>query len=418
VKVTVEKIDDINYILSGTVENSLIKEKVEKRKLEISKEKKTEETPTDKTIEQDAAGEVFKDFIAAGIAEANIPVESILGQPGLKKYEQRKDEVFFEVELSTSPKVHTDINYKEITPLFTKPVAAPEEIEKKLAEFVLKQAPFTPIPTPRAVENDDVTVIDFEGFIDGKAFEGGNAEKFNLKIGSNSFIPGFEEQLIGMEYGQTKDVILSFPDDYQAEDLAGKEAKFVVTLHEIQEQHPQTPDDAFAKKILSDDNATLTTLKEKFADQITSEELSHVYMNEVKPKMIDALLSKYDFTLPNNIIEQEIDAKVREKIRGYTQEQHKEFMEDKDKFMELRESVRQAARDSIKIALIVEALAAKEGVEVTENEVHAALGYQAMMSGQDASELLKYYQENNLMTSAKMGLIEDKLFGIMLGFHK
>ena len=86
--------------------------------------------------------------------------------------------------------------------------------------------------------------------------------------------------------------------------------------------------------------------------------------------------------------------------------------------MELRESVRQAARDSIKIALIVEALAAKEGVEVTENEVHAALGYQAMMSGQDASELLKYYQENNLMTSAKMGLIEDKLFGIMLGFHK
>lgn len=417
-KVTVEKIDDINYILSGTVENSLIKEKVEKRKLEISKEKKTEETPTDKTIEQDAAGEVFKDFIAAGIAEANIPVESILGQPGLKKYEQRKDEVFFEVELSTSPKVHTDINYKEITPLFTKPVAAPEEIEKKLAEFVLKQAPFTPIPTPRAVENDDVTVIDFEGFIDGKAFEGGNAEKFNLKIGSNSFIPGFEEQLIGMEYGQTKDVILSFPDDYQAEDLAGKEAKFVVTLHEIQEQHPQTPDDAFAKKILSDDNATLTTLKEKFADQITSEELSRVYMNEVKPKMIDALLSKYDFTLPNNIIEQEIDAKVREKTRGYTQEQHKEFMEDKDKFMELRESVRQAARDSIKIALIVEALAAKEGVEVTENEVHAALGYQAMMSGQDASELLKYYQENNLMTSAKMGLIEDKLFGIMLGFHK
>ena len=93
-------------------------------------------------------------------------------------------------------------------------------------------------------------------------------------------------------------------------------------------------------------------------------------------------------------------------------------MEDKGKFMELRESVRSAARDSIKIALIVEALAVKEDVEVLENEVHAALGYQAMMAGQDAQELLKYYQENNLMTSAKMGLIEDKLFGIMLGFHK
>ncbi len=417
-KVTVEKVDDINFILSGTVENSLIEDKVKKLKENTAKEKKTDETSSDEKIEQDAAGEVFKDFISAGIKEAGIAVESILGQPSLKKYEQRKDKVFFEVELSISPKVHTDVDYKEITPVFTKPVASPQEIENKLAEFVLKQAPFTTIPTPKAVENGDVTVIDFEGFIDGKAFEGGSAQKFNLKIGSDSFIPGFEEQLIGMEYGQTKDVHLSFPDDYQAEDLAGKETKFVVTLHEIQEQHPITPDDAFAKKILSDEKATLTTLKEKFADQITSEELSRVYMNEIKPKMIDALLSKYDFTLPNNIVEQEIDAKVREKTRGYTQEQHKEFMEDKGKFMELRESVRASARDSIKLALIVEALAEKENVEVHENEVHAALGYQAMMSGQDTQELLKYYQENNLMTSAKMGLIEDKLFGIMLGFHK
>jgi len=165
VKVTVEKIDDINYILSGTVENSLIKEKVEKRKAEIAKEVKTDETPSDETIEQDAAGEVFKDFIAAGMVEANISVDSILGQPALRKYEQRKDEVFFEVELSTSPKVHTDVDYKEITPVFTKPVASPEDIEKKLAEFALKQAPFTAIPTPRAVENDDITVIDFEGLV-------------------------------------------------------------------------------------------------------------------------------------------------------------------------------------------------------------------------------------------------------------
>ncbi|MDF1876675.1 trigger factor [Sulfurimonas sp. SAG-AH-194-L11] len=417
-KVTVEKTDDINFILSGTVENSLIKEKVEKLKAKIAKEKKTDETPSDDTIEQDAAGEVFKDFIAAGIKEANIPVDSILGQPGLKKYEQREDTVYFEVELSTSPEINADIDYKDIVPEFTKPVASPEDIEKKLIEFATKQAPFKTIPTPKAVENGDVTVIDFEGFIDGKPFEGGSAEKFNLKIGSDSFIPGFEEQLIGMEYGETKDVILIFPDDYQADDLAGKESKFVVTLHEIQEQIPETPDDAFAKKILSDEKATIETLKEKLADQITSEELSQIYMSELKPKIIKALLAKFDFTLPNNIVEQEIDAKVREKTRAYSQEQHKEFMEDKGKFMELRESVREEARDSIKTALIVEALAKREGVIVQDQEVHAAIGYQAMMGGQDAQELLKYYEENNLMNSAKLGLTEDKLFGIMLGFNK
>ncbi|MDQ7044029.1 MAG: trigger factor [Sulfurimonas sp.] len=416
-KVTVERIDDINFILSGTVDNSTIESKVAKLKENIAKEKKDDEA-SDETIEQKAAGEVFKDFIDAGIKEANIDVENILGQPGLKKYEQQKDKVYFEVELSISPEINVDIDYKTIVPAFTKPVASAEDVETKLTEFATKQAPFKTIPTPKAVEDGDVTVIDFEGFIDGKPFEGGSAEKFNLKIGSNSFIPGFEEQLIGMEYGETRDVTLRFPDDYQADDLAGKESKFVVTLHEIQEQIAEMPDDAFAKKILSDETATLDTLKEKLAEQITSQELSQLYMSELKPKMITALLSQFDFTLPNNIVEQEIDAKVREKTRGYSEEQHKTFMEDKGKFMELRESVRQAARDSIKTALIVEALAKKEGVEVHEQEVHAALGYQAMMAGQDAQELLKYYQENNLMTSAKLGLIEDKLFGIILGFHK
>lgn len=425
-KVTVEKIDDINFILSGTVENSLIKEKVEKLKAKIAKEKKTDkktdektdETPSVETIEQDAAGEVFQDFIAAGMKEANIPVESILGQPALKKYEQRKDTVYFEVELSTSPEVSTDIDYKTIIPIYTKPVASVEDIEKKLAEFVIKQAPFKTIATPKTLENNDIAIIDFIGYIDGETFEGGSADKFNLKIGSDSFIPGFEEKLIGMNYGETRDVVLSFPDDYSAKDLAGKESKFVVTLHEIQEQIAEIPDDAFAKKILSDEKATLDTLKEKLADQITSEELSQLYMSELKPKIIAALLTKFDFTLPNNIVEQEIDAKVGQKTRNYSEAQHKEFMEDKGKFMELRESVRKEARDSIKTALIVEALAAKEGVVVQDQEVHAALGYQAMMSGQDSQELLKYYQENNLINSAKMGLIEDKLFGIILGFNK
>jgi len=416
VKVTVEKIDDINFILSGTVENSLIKEKVEIRKAAIAKEDKKDDTPTDEKIEQDAAGEVFKDFIAAGVKEANIAVETILGQPGLKKYEQRKDEVFFEVELSISPVVHTDVDYKEITPVFTKPVASSADIEKKLAEFALKQAPFTTIPTPKAIENDDVTVIDFEGFIDGKAFEGGSAKNFNLKIGSDSFIPGFEEQLIGMEYGETKDVLLSFPDDYQAEDLAGKESKFVVKLHEIQEQKVGTLDDAFAQQILSDKTATLDTLKEKLADQIISENLSQIYMKDLKPKIIEILLGRFDFTLPNNIVEQEIDAKVREKTKNFTEAEHKPYIEDKEKFAQLRESVRQEAQDSIKIALIVEAIAKKEGVVVNDQEVLGALGYQAMMAGQDAQELLEYYEKNNLMTSAKIGLTEDKLFGKMLGF--
>jgi len=261
-------------------------------------------------------------------------------------------------------------------------------------------------------------VIDFEGFVDGVAFDGGKAEKFSLKIGSGQFIPGFEEQIIGMKYDEEKTVTVTFPKDYHSADLAGKEAEFKVKLHEIQEQKAETIDDAFAQKVLQKPDATLDTLKKQFSEQVTAEELSQIYMSELKPKIVKALLERFDFTLPNNIVEQEIDAKVREKTRGFSEEQHKSYMEDKGKFNELRESVRDEARKSIKMALIVEALAKKEGIDVHEQEVIAALGYQATMTGQDPQALVQYYQDNNLMTSAKMGLTEDKLFGVILGFHK
>jgi trigger factor len=417
VKVTVKKVDDINFIMSGTVDNSVIEDKVSKLKEEAAKVEKNDES-SDEHIEQNAAGQVFQDFINAGIKEANLDVEKILGQPGLKKYEQQDDSIYFEVEVAISPEINVDIDYKVIAPAYTRPTASPEAVEAKLVEFAQKQAPFTKLEKAKPIENGDVAVIDFTGYIDDKLFEGGSAEKFNIKVGSKQFIPGFEEQLIGMEYGEERDVIVSFPEDYSADDLAGKEAKFVVKLHEIQEQKAETIDDAFAQKVLQKPDATLDTLKKQFAEQVTAEELSQIYMSELKPKIVKALLEKFDFTLPNNVVEQEIDAKVREKTRGFSEEQHKSYMEDKGKFKELRESVRDDARKSIKLALIVEALAKKEGIDVHEQEVIAALGYQATMTGQDPQALLKYYQDNNLMTSAKMGLTEDKLFGHILGFHK
>jgi len=418
VKVTVEKIDDINFIMSGTVDNSVIEDKVTKLKEEAAKVEKNDESSAE-SIEQDAAGQVFQDFINAGIKEGNLNVANILGQPGLKKYEQQENCIYFEVEVAVSPEINVDnIDFKEIAPTYTEPIASPEAVDAKLLEFAQKQAPFTKLEKAKPIENGDVAVIDFTGFIDDKLFEGGCAEKFNIKVGSNSFIPGFEDQLVGMEYGEERDVIVSFPKDYSSDDLAGKEAKFVVKLHEIQEQKAETLDDAFARKILQKEDATLDTLKKQFKEQVTAEEISQIYMSELKPKIVKALLAKFDFTLPNNIVELEIDAKVREKTRGFNEEQHKSYMEDKGKFNELRESVRDEARNSIKMSLIVEALAKKEGIDVHEQEVIAALGYQATMTGQDPQALVKYYQDNNLMTSAKMGLTEDKLFGVMLGFHK
>lgn len=410
-EIAVEKVDEINYIITGTVQTSVIENKVEELKTP-SGEEATEQ------LEQQAAGQVFRAFIDAGIQKAGLPVEKLLGQPGLKTYEKNEDTVTFVVDIAVSPQIDTTIDYADAVPDFERPTASEEAVEAKLAEFSEKQAPYVPIDTPRAVQNGDAAVIDFTGYLDGEPFEGGSAEKFALRIGSNSFIPGFEEQLIGMVYGEERTIGVTFPPDYSSQDLAGKAAEFKLKLHEIKVQKPIVPDDAFAKQILNDESATLETLKTKFADQVVAQTLSDLYNDELKPKLVAGLLAKFDFPLPNNIVEQEIDAKVRERLQYVSQEEQKVLLEDKTQFVSLREAVREEARAGIKIAMLVEALAEKEQISVDEQEVIAALSHHAMMTGQDAQALVKYYQENNLMQSAKLGLTEDKLFGQMLGFDK
>lgn len=420
-KVIVEKLDDINLIISGTIDNKMIEEKLatlkEKTKKE-SAEKDTAEEINDETLQQNAESEVLTDFIEAGLKEVNIDVEKILGQPGFRKYEKRDNGLYLEIAIATNPHIDTDIDYSDIVPTFTQPDADPKDVEAKLLEMTTQHGTFEAIEKPKAAENGDVAVIDFEGFVDGVPFEGGSAEKFNLKIGSNDFIPGFEEQMIGMEYGEERTITVTFPKDYQSTDLAGKVSEFKVKLREIQEQKPAVADDAFAQKVLNDKKATLDTLKGKLADQIQSQALSKFYADTLKPLIVKGLLETFEFTLPANIVEQEIDAKVTERMQQMSEEERIAFTKDKKKFPALREALRAEAEATIKKALILDALAKKEGLEVDDHEIQSALYYQAMMSGQDAQELLKYYEENNLMTAAKMGLTEDKLFGRLLGLDK
>jgi trigger factor len=260
-----------------------------------------------------------------------------------------------------------------------------------------------------------MTVIDFEGFLDGEAFEGGKAEKFNLQIGSGQFIPGFEDQIVGMKYDEERTVKVTFPEEYQSKDLAGKEAEFKVKLHEIQEQVPEDLTDEVAQKILGDEKATVETLKERIKGQLEREEISKLYQNELKPKIVEALVEKFNFALPNNIVDQEIDAKINQKAQEMSPEELNEYKENPEKVEALRDEVRADAEASVKATFIVDELAKKEEVNVTDQEVSQALYYEAMMVGQDPQQVIKYYEENNLLPAVKMSMIEDKLFGKLLG---
>ena len=429
-KVTVNKVDDANVIVSGTIENSAVEENINKMAVQAGKEMKVDGFRKGKVpahvvkklhgekLAQDAEGEVLKDLIDAGVKEAGINPADILGQPTFKKYDKKDDGIEVEVEVSIKPVFEAE-GHMDVLPSFKKPTASAKEIDEKLSEIASQQSPFEKIKRKRMVRDGDMTLIDFEGFVDGVAFDGGKAEKFNLKIGSNQFIPGFEEQIIGMKYEEEKTVTVTFPADYQSADLAGKEAEFKVTLHEIQEQVPAELNDELAQKLLQgEENATLELLTEKVKTQIESAEISKIYNEDLKPKLVEALVAKFDFALPNNIVEQEIDAKINAKAREMSEDELNGFKDNPEKVEALREEVRADAVASVKATFIVDALAKKEEVAVDDQEVSQAIYYEAMMSGQDPQEVIKYYQDNNLLPAVKMGMIEDKLFGKMLGLDK
>lgn len=426
-QVTVRKLDDINIILQGNVENAVIDEKITALREEAENTLKEDtsldaEALQDKlnqiedaSFQQEAEGFILQAFIDEGMRQANVTLHDLLGQPNFKTYEKQEDGIDLEIEISTQPTIDTSVAYMDIVPSYTPVSIDPKDIDAKLEEMAIKKAPYTTISTPRAIQNGDLVNLDFEGFVDGKALNGASETEYKLKIGSNTFIPGFEEAVIGMNTGEEKSIKVTFPEDFQTKELAGKEATFKVKIHEIREQIPMELNDTLARKIFDNEKATLALLKLKMKEKMEAQAFSNIYNEELKPQIIKGLLSKFDFTLPNNVVEQEIDAKINEKAQRMSKEEHERYKKDKAQFNALRDTVRKEAEDSIKAALIVDALAKKEGIEVNDEEVLSALSMQAIMTGQDAEELVEYYKANNLMTSAKVGLIEDKLFKHMLG---
>lgn len=426
-QVTVRKLDDINIILQGNVENAVIDEKITALREEAENTLREDtsldaEALQDKlnqiedaSFQQEAEGFILQAFIDEGMRQANVTLHDLLGQPNFKTYEKQEDGIDLEIEISTQPTIDTSVAYMDIVPSYTPVSIDPKDIDAKLEEMAIKKAPYTTISTPRAIQNGDLVNLDFEGFVEGKALNGASETEYKLKIGSNTFIPGFEEAVIGMNTGEEKSIKVTFPEDFQTKELAGKEATFKVKIHEIREQIPMELNDTLARKIFDNEKATLALLKLKMKEKMEAQAFSNIYNEELKPQIIKGLLSKFDFTLPNNVVEQEIDAKINEKAQRMSKEEHERYKKDKAQFNALRDTVRKEAEDSIKAALIVDALAKKEGIEVNDEEVLSALSMQAIMTGQDAEELVEYYKANNLMTSAKVGLIEDKLFKHMLG---
>ncbi|MEA3498498.1 MAG: trigger factor [Campylobacterota bacterium] len=366
-------------------------------------------------LTQDAEGEAIREVMAAGLAEMKIENSDLIGEPAITKFDKKEDgNIEIEIQLSCRPDVDLG-DYKSLLPEIDVKEVTDAEVDERINTMAGQGAPLEKIKRKRMVRKGDFAVIDFEGFKDGVVFDGGKAEGHTLEIGSNSFIPGFEDQVIGMKYEEQKDITVTFPEQYQAADLAGAEVVFKVTLHEIQEKAEPVIDDEFAKKILTnEENPTVEMLKEKISEQIKAEKMGTYYNEELKPAYLQTLVEKIDFVVPTSVLEQEINQALNNKVREMSEDELNALKEDQAKIEAMREEVTPDATNSVKATFIVDQLAKVEAVEVSDQEVTQTLYYEAMMQGQDGQALIKQYEEAGYLPAIKMSMIEQKVINKLL----
>ena len=366
-------------------------------------------------LTQDSEGEAIRKVLSEALAELNIANSDIIGEPAITKFDKAENgDIEVEMQISCKPEVELG-DYKSLLPeIETKDVTA-EEIDERIDTIASQSSSMETIKEARAAVSGDFAVIDFEGFKDGVAFDGGKAEGHTLEIGSNSFIPGFEDQVIGMNYAEQKDITVTFPENYQAADLAGAEVVFKVTLHEIKEKVAPTINDEFAKKVLSnEENPTVDMLKEKVSEQIKAEKMNTYYNDELKPVYLQTLVEKINFEVPTAVLEQEVNQALNNKVREMSEDEINALKEDQAKIEELRKEVTPDATNSVKATFIVDALAKAENVTVEDQEVSQTLYYEAMMQGQDGQALIKQYEEAGYLPAIKMSMIEQKVITKLL----
>lgn len=263
-------------------------------------------------------------------------------------------------------------NYKGIEIAKVENTVSDENVEAKLQEMVEKNARLVSVED-KALEDGDTAIIDFEGFENGVAFEGGKGENYNLVIGSNTFIPGFEEQLVGKKVGEEVEVNVTFPEEYHSQDLAGKPVVFNVKINDVKVKELSALDDEFAK-----DTSEFDTLDELKADVRAKleEEAKNRADAETRNSVVEKVAENTEIEIPEVMVQHQIDNMLNElnyqlQYQGFGLQQ---LLEMTGRTMEeLREERKEDAKKLVKSSLVLEAITKAEGIEATEEEFKAEL---------------------------------------------
>jgi trigger factor len=362
---------------------------------------------------EDAEAEALREVLAKGLEELNIANDALIGEPTISKFDKSEDKIEVAIKVAMRPEIDVS-KAEEFVPDFEKPEVTDEEVEARIKEIAESQAPLVDIKRNRKMKEGDVAVIDFEGFIGDEAFEGGKGENFELTLGSGQFIPGFEDQLIGVKRDEEVEINVTFPENYGSDKLAGKEAMFKVKVNQIKEKDEVEVNDELAQKILNKEDATVEELKSEVKKAIEQEKLAKLYNEELKPKLLETLVDNLEFDLPEFVVEQEIDMAVNKKAREMSEDEIKELRESEEKLKELRESFRDEAARSVKATFIIDALAQDMGVQVAEQEVMQTIYFEAMQMGQDPQKAYEQYKEAGYLPAIQMSMVEDRVLTTLL----
>lgn len=338
---------------------------------------------------EDAANEIIPDAYADAAKESGL---DIVSQPKVSIEQLEAGKPFiFATEVAVRPEVELG-EYKGVEVTKADAEVTDADVEEELKK-VQDQNSRTVSVEDRAVKDGDMTVIDFEGFIDGEAFDGGKGENYPLTIGSHSFIDTFEEQMIGMNIGEEKELNVTFPEDYHAENLKGKPATFKVTVKEIKEKQLPELDDDFAQDVSDFD--TLAEYKDDLKKKIAERKESEAKAKK-ESEAIEKVVEAAKMDIPQAMIDTQVnrmleDFAMRLQQQGLSVEQYFQYTGmTADKIME---EMKPEAVKRIKNSLVLEAVAKAENIEVSEEEFEAELQKMADMYKMEIEKIKEFMQD-------------------------
>ena len=332
---------------------------------------------------EDAANELISGAYAQAAEESGL---EIVARPEINVTQIEKGKPFiFEAEVTTKPEVKLG-KYKGIKVEKGDVTVTDEEVAEEL-DKVKEQNARLVAADDKAVEDGDQTTIDFEGFVDGVAFEGGKGEDYPLTIGSHSFIDTFEEQLIGKKVGEEVEVNVTFPENYQAKELAGKPAMFKVTIKEIKVKEYPELDDDFAQDVSEFD--TLDEYKEDIKKNLTEKKEKEAEA-EKESKVIEAIVNDAEMDIPEKMVEAQAEQMLEEfaqniAMQGISFEQYLQFTGAT--VDQMKEQVKPQAQARVESSLVLEAVVKAENIEATEEEVEEEIKEMAGRYNMEADKL-------------------------------